>query len=224
MKLNVHTRELAGKQVKQMRKEGSVPAVLYGPKFASQNARLDEKEFRKVFNEVGYSNVIDLKLDDGSEEQALVKEVQANPVNDKLLHISLYVIDAKTEITAEVPVTFVGVSPAEKNNLGFVSYALDSVAVRCLPKNLPSELTVDVSGLVEAGQSILVQDIQLPAGVEFDSKQDVNAAIALIVEAQKIEDVLAEIEADNAAVAEAATEGAEEGAEEAGAESESEAE
>lgn len=221
MKLTIYSRDIAGKQVKTLRtKEAKVPAVMYGPKYASHNVALDAKEFSQVFNKAGFSTMIEVKDENGKAEKVLIKEVQQHPVKDNFIHVSLYVIDANTPISADVPLEFVGSSTAEALGLGFVAYSADSVAVRCLPKDLPASLTVDISVLTEAGQSILAKDIVLPEGVALDSKQDENASVVYIAEAQKIEDVLAEIEADNAeAAASESTEG-EEGAEASDADTE----
>lgn len=213
MKLTIYSREISGKKVKTLRSgEAKIPAVMYGPKYASHNVSLDAKEFSQIFSKAGFSTMIEVKSEEGKSEKVLVKEVQQHPVKDNFIHVSLYVIDAHTPISADVPIEFVGTSTAESLGVGFVAFAADSVAVRCLPKDLPASLTVDISILKDAGQSILARDIALPEGVALDSKQDEGAAVAYIAEAQKIEDVLAEIEADNAEAATTETE-TEEGAE-----------
>lgn len=222
MKLTIYSRDISGKQVKTLRtKEAKVPAVMYGPKYTSHNVSLDAKEFGLIFKEAGYSTMIEVKDETGKAEKVLIKEVQQHPVKDNFIHVSLYVIDANTPISADVPLEFTGSSTAEALGIGFVAYSADSVAVRCLPKDLPASLTVDITILTEAGQSILAKDIQLPEGVALDSKQDENASVVYIAEAQKIEDVLAEIEADNAtegSTDEETTEGEEGEATEEGAE------
>ncbi len=192
-KLSVSPREIAGKKVKQLREEGKLPAVLFGPDFEPTNVLVDDKEFRAVFKENGYSSLIDVITPEGEKEKVLFKEIQQHPVTDEILHVSMYVVDPKKPITAEVPLEYIGTSKAEKDGLGFVAYSLDSVAVRCLPKDLPSELVIDISSLATTADVIMVNEIQLPEGVEFDSRVDTNALVASIATAQKIEDVLEEI-------------------------------
>jgi len=215
MKLKIFSREISGKKVKNLRlKEAQIPAVMYGPKYASHNVSLDAKEFAQIFAKAGYSTMIQVQSEEGNAEKVLVKEVQQHPVKDYYIHVSLYVIDANTPISADVPLEFVGTSPAEALGTGFVAFATSSIAVRCLPKDLPANLVVDITRLKDAGESILARDIKLPEGVALDSKQDEGAAVAYIAEAQKIEDVLAEIEAGNVAAGETTEETAtEEGAE-----------
>ncbi|MCA9379157.1 50S ribosomal protein L25 [Candidatus Dojkabacteria bacterium] len=214
-KLNVQPREISGKQVKQVRKQGMVPAALYGPKYESANFAVDEKEFRKIFQNAGYSQLIDADVN-GETEKLLVKEVQIHPVTDEILHASLYVVDKNTPITAEVPVELVGLAPAQDLGVGFVVPALDNITIHCLPSKLISKIEVDITGLAEVGQSISISDLTLPEGVELDSSMDETTSVAYVAGDQKI------IEEEE--VAPEGEEG-EEGAEgEAGAEGEEKAE
>jgi large subunit ribosomal protein L25 len=111
-----------------------------------------------------------------------------NPVTDEVLHISFYVTDKNTEITSEVPVELTGLAPAQDMGIGFVIQSLNEIHVRCLPANLPDHFEVDVTGLANIGDSILVGDLKLPEGVELDSDMDPTTAIVSVVGAQKIEE------------------------------------
>lgn len=184
-KLKVVARENLGKKVKNDRATGKLPAAMYGPKFASTNVWLDTAEFKKVFDEEGYSNLIDVEVEGGEKEKALIKEVQQHPTTDEILHVSLYITDRKSEITAEVPINLTGVAPAEDLGIGFLVNSVNNVAVRCLPDNLPSELVLDVSGLAAIGDGITIGDIKLPEGVTLDSKEDPTNVVVIIVGAQK---------------------------------------
>jgi large subunit ribosomal protein L25 len=208
--LKVTPRENLGKKVKNDRAEGNLPAALYGPKFASKSVYVDTAEFKKIFDEAGYSNLIDIELDNGEKEKGLVKEVQQNPVTDEFLHASIYITDRKSEITAEVPVELVGIAPAEDLGIGFLVHSVDTVAVRCLPDNLPSELNVDITNLNAIGDSITIADIKLPEGVTLDSKEDPTSVVANIVGAQKEEvEEAAPVEGEGTADGAEATEGEE---------------
>ncbi len=192
-KLNIVPREITGKQVKNLRKQGIVPASLYGPKFASKNMSVEVIPFRRVFKEAGYSNLIEATVEGAEDEKLLLKEVQMNPVTDEILHISFYVTDKNTEISSEVPVELVGLAPSEDLGLGFVIQSLDNIHVRCLPANLPDHIEVSKESLKDIGDSITVGDLKLPAGVELDSDMDPNTAIVSVVGAQKIEEVAVEV-------------------------------
>lgn len=189
--LTLTKREITGKKVKQMRKLGDVPVVLYGPKFASSNFTADSKTFKSVFADSGYSNIINLSLDGESKEKALIKEVQMNPVTDEIWHVSLYIVDKNTSINAEVPIELIGLSPAEDLGLGFVVQNINEVPVKCLPEDLPSKFEVDVTKLENAGDTILISDLVLPDGVELTGIET-DTAIAYIATAQKMEESFAE--------------------------------
>lgn len=183
-KLEIKPREITGKQVKNIRTVGEAPAVLYGPNMKSTMATINAKEFSKVFEEAGYSALIDINFN-SKKQKVLVKEVQKNPVNDQILHVSLYVVDQETEITTEVPVEFVGLAIAQDQGLGFVVHALDAVTVRCLPANLPAKFEIDVSHLANIGETITIADMKMPEGVELDSNMDPTTAIAYVAGDQK---------------------------------------
>lgn len=208
--VKISPREVVGKKVKELRKEGQVPVSLYGPKYESRNFAVNAREMGKVFADAGYSNIIDAAIDGEDAERLLIKEMQVNPVTDEILHVSFYVIDRKTAITANVPVVIIGESPVVDTGEGFVVPSLDAITIRCLPDQLMSEIQVDVSGLAEIGASITVSDIKLPEGVELDSSMDPTTAVAYVSGLQKIEEAPA-VELDeegNPIVAEGA-EGAE---------------
>lgn len=188
-KFKVQNRAVVGKKVKSLRKQGLVPAAMFGPKFPSQNVAVAEVEFTKLFAQVGSSKLVDIEMEDGSDEKVLIKEVQYNPVTDETLHINMYVIDRNTPISAEIPVVITGMSPAVDMGLGFLVESLDSVHIRCLPANLPAQFEVNVDSLVEVGNSIAVADLKLPEGVELDSSVDHTTAIVYVSGAQKLEEL-----------------------------------
>jgi len=118
--------------------------------------------------------------------KVLLKEVQINPVTDEILHVSLYEVDMKTTISADVPLEVTGESPAVKNNIGLLVVPVSTVSIICLPADLPSKLSVDVSKLNEIGDSVLVSTIKLPDRVELDSDIASNLSLAYISAPQKV--------------------------------------
>lgn len=187
MKLEAQKREITGKKVKNLRSEGIVPATVFGPKKPSANVQVDKKEFIKLFRKVGYNKFFDLVVGDSAPAKVLVKEIQKHPVNDNLISIGLYQVDENRKITVEVPVTFIGEAPAVKLNLGFIIHNMSSIAVYCLPKDLPSGFEIDITKLENIGDAITVGDIPLPEGVELDSDMDPTSAIVFIAAPQKEE-------------------------------------
>ncbi len=186
IKIKVEPRKIKGKKVKNLRKSGRIPVSLYGPKFPAQDYSVESKEFQVAFAESGFSSLLDTELADG-KEKLLVKEVQKNPVTDEIFHVSFYVVDRNTEITAEIPLELVGKSPAEDTGVGFVVQGLNTLTVRCLPANLVSQIELSVAELSEVGDSITVSDLKLPKGLELDSSVDATTSIVYVSGMQKEE-------------------------------------
>ncbi|HRN86709.1 MAG TPA: 50S ribosomal protein L25 [Candidatus Dojkabacteria bacterium] len=184
MLLKATKREITGKKVSQLRRAKKLPAVLYGPNRESTNITIDPLEFKKLFKDVGYSKLFDLDLE-GDKVKVLVKDLQANTLTDEFTHIDLYQVNMKKEITAEIPLTFVGESFAVKNNIGLLVHPLQSVSVTCLPSDLPASLEVSIDGFNEIGDSVTVADIKLPEGVEIANDVASDSPVAYIAAPQK---------------------------------------
>jgi large subunit ribosomal protein L25 len=212
MKITAKKREVLGKKVKNLRNEGLVPASVYGPKMDSMNIQIDAKDFRKVFKDSGFSKFIDLEVEGDKSRKVLVKNLDIHPLKDHYVHVGFYLIDEDTKITVEVPVHVLGNSPAVKNNLGFLVLQLETIKLHCLPKDLPQYVEINIDGLEQAGNSINVGEVVLPADVELDSSMDSSTSIIYIASAQKeeVEEVVAPVEGAEAPVAEGAAAPAEE--------------
>lgn len=205
-KITTQTRTENGKGLQAVRIAGNVPAVAYGPKFASTSLSIDNKEFRRVFNTSGYSNLIELSLD-GKTKQALIKEVQMHPVTREFIHVSFYVVDMDTEIEAQVPVIVVGIAPAVKNNLGFLEIPENTLTLKSLPKDLPAQIEVDVTKLEQVGDAITAKDLNLGEGVTIVSTLEDTAELRIVFIAPPQKEVV-ETEAVAAEGEEAAEAGA----------------
>jgi large subunit ribosomal protein L25 len=184
MLLKATKREITGKQVSQLRRDKKLPAVLYGPNRESTNITIDPLEFKKLFKDAGYSKLFDLELE-GEKVKVLVKDLQTNTLTDEFTHIDLYQVNMKKEITAEIPLIFVGESFAVKNNIGLLVHPMQSVSVTCLPSDLPASLEVSVDAFNEIGDSVTVADIKLPEGVEISNDVAPDAPVAYIAAPQK---------------------------------------
>jgi large subunit ribosomal protein L25 len=149
--------------VKRLRNSGSTPAVVYGRKVAPVNVQVDTKTFTKILQGSASDNIlVSLKLDSG-EQLALVQEVQHDHLKGGITHVDFHAIAMDEEIHAEVPVEIVGEAPGLKFG-GLVEAIHHTLEVRCLPKDLPEHITVDVSAL-ELGKAIHVGEIKFPEGV-----------------------------------------------------------
>lgn len=168
--------------VKRLRNSGSTPAVVYGRKVAPLNVQVDTKTFTKILQGSASDNIlVSLKLENG-EQLALVQEVQHDHLKGGITHVDFHAIAMDEEIHAEVPVEVVGEAPGLKFG-GLVEAIHHTLEVRCLPKDLPEHITVDVSSL-ELGKSIHVGEIAFPEGVRPKLAADV---VVVMCEEPKVE-------------------------------------
>lgn len=217
MKLKAAKREIKGKKVKNIRKQGFLPASVYGPGRESLGLSVDTKDFEKLFEKVSYNKFIDLEIEgEAKTSKVLVKEVQIDPLKDKTLSVSFYQVDESRKITVEVPIELENEAPAIKLNLGFLVQSIDNITLQCLPKDVPDKLTVDISVLANTGDSVVVSALKLPEGVEFDSSVDQTGAIVYIAARQKeiVVETTEVVEGAETTDAEASSETAEEKKEE----------
>lgn len=165
--LNAELREAVGHKVKQVKREGKIPAVLYGRGEKNMNLSFARSEFEKVYKEAGSSTIVTLKIEGQEPIKTLILEAQFNPVTDKLIHADLYKVNMKEEIHTEIPLEFVGESPAIKDLEGNMITNKDALEVKCLPDKLVSEIQVDISVLKTFDDIIKVGDIVVPEGIEI---------------------------------------------------------
>jgi large subunit ribosomal protein L25 len=158
--LNAEERKLEGRKVKTLRTQGYLPGNVYGKKVKSQSVQVNKKEFETIYNEVGETGLISLKLKK-EELPVLVSNVQKHPITDEFIHVDFRQVDLKTKVTAEVPIEVIGESPAEKQAIGTVVQYLNEVEVEALPTDLPEKFEVDTSNLAEVDQAIYVKDLKV---------------------------------------------------------------
>jgi len=179
LQLNAEKRDVFGKKLKNFRKQGKLPAVLYGKGKKTFPIFIDSKEFKKILKEAGESTLVNIKNPEtDSIENVLIQDVHFDPLKDEPIHADFYIVEMDKPITAKVNLVFEGVSPAEKDLGGILVKVRRDVDVEALPKNLPHELKVDISKLVNLGDQIVVKNIDLPAGVKILAGE--NEIIALI--------------------------------------------
>ena len=156
-------------EVTKLRRAGRVPATIYGRQAAPQNLEVVSKEIADLLNHSASENLlVDLTVekDARSKRLALVQEVQHHPLTGKVVHVDFHEVAETEKVTVSVPVETVGEPAGVKNGGGTLEHILHKLKVRCLPKNLPEQITLDVSAL-EIGKSIHLGQIAAPAGVEI---------------------------------------------------------
>lgn len=167
VKLTAEKRKVTGRKVKTLRQEGILPINVYGKGIKSLAAQLELKFFLPVYQKVGETGIVELKLTNESKARpVLIHNVQLDPVSDQPLHADFYQVDLKKKVSTEVPVELVGESPAAKEKLGILIQLLNEVEVEALPTELPEKLELDISGLKKVGDAVVVADLKVPKEVK----------------------------------------------------------
>lgn len=165
-----------------LRTQGRIPAVYYGPKEKNTPISVSTIDFIKVFKKAGESSVIVLK-EGKNEHEVLIQDIDVHPVTGAPRHADFYVIEKGKKVKVNIPLIFEGVSPAVKDKGGILVKVARDLEIEAAPKDLPHELKVDISSLVEFSSTITAKDIKLPSGVSLVSGSD--EIIASISEAKE---------------------------------------
>lgn len=165
--LNVKPREIIGKQVRGLRREGWIPLVVYGAHVSPSNMQANERELRVVLNKAGYNHLIRLETGDGQPHVVITREIQREPISGKFWHVDFMEISLTEKMEVNVPVTFHGTSPIVKSGNGLLIHGLEQVSIRVLPTDLIAHIEVDVSNLVSINDSIHVSDLNLGDKIEI---------------------------------------------------------
>jgi large subunit ribosomal protein L25 len=131
---------------------------------------------------------------DGEQHYTLVRDKQRNPVKGSVIHIDFQAVSLTEKVRADVNINIIGEAPAIENYLGILVPSLEQLSIECLPKDLPNRIDVDVSGLEEIGNSLLVSDIEVPEGVEILSDPDDVVVVIIAQAAEEVEEVEVEEE------------------------------
>jgi large subunit ribosomal protein L25 len=201
--LNATVREEIGRKSKQIRANGKIPGVLYGRGVENINLAFDGKEFIKVFKEAGSSTLVNLKIEGGETVKTLIFEPQHDPLTGKIIHADLYKVNMKEEIHTEIPLSFIGESPAVRDLEGNLIVSKDEVEVKCLPDKLVSEIEVDISVLKTFDDNIKISDLNIPEGIELLADPE---EMVVQVSAPRSEEEMEEMEAPAADAEKAAIE------------------
>jgi large subunit ribosomal protein L25 len=187
--LTAEKRTVIGKQVKQLRRQGWVPGVMYGHGFDPVPLRFERRSLRHVLSKVGGSQLISINIEgDKQPEMALVRDVQRDPIRGSLLHVDFYRVRMTERLTAEVPLMVVGESPVVEAREGILLQGISSIEVECLPGDLVDAIEVDLTDLVEIDQALYVRDLAVPAGIDVLTDLDEMVARVVPLEAEEVEE------------------------------------
>ena len=190
IELKVTKRDILGKKVRFLRRQGVTPVHLFGHGIESMALQCDTAELRQVLAKAGEAKLIDVKLSSEKRPRSvLVREIQVDLPRRELLHVDFYQVRMEEAIKVEVPITLIGEAPALKARENTLVQELDTLTVECLPANIPASIELDISSLTEAGQVLRVKDIELEKGVTVLNDPEVVAAM---ISVQRVEEVVAE--------------------------------
>jgi large subunit ribosomal protein L25 len=181
-------RTVTGKQVSQLRREGKLPAILYGHNIDATPVTLDRRSASKTLHKASRSSLITIDLE-GTELNALVREIQRDFIRGDLLHVDFQVVSMTENIRATVPVIIEGTSPAVSEYNAVVISGVSQLEVEALPQNLPENFTVDISELNHLGDGIYVRDLEVPINVAILTDMDEMIVIIAAGAAEEPEDV-----------------------------------
>jgi large subunit ribosomal protein L25 len=186
--LNAKRREVIGKQVKALRRQGELPAVIYGRKKEPIAITLNLREASRILPGLSSSHLITVNVD-GDRHTTLVREKQRHPVRGDLIHIDFLAVSMTEKLRASVPLAFEGLSPAVDEKDGILVTSLEQVEVESLPRNLPERIMVDISGLQNISDAIYVRDLLVPKGVEVLTNPDEMVVVVTAPAAEEVEEL-----------------------------------
>ena len=175
--VSANVRKVIGKQVKALRREGRLPAVIYGHEVAPIAIDMDVREASRILAGMTSSQFIKIDVD-GTTHTALIREKQRHPVRGNLLHVDFLAVSMTEKLRASVTIEIEGDAPAAREYNGIVVTGVEIVEVECLPKDLPERIIVNISTLAEIDDAIYVRDIELPE--EVSVLTDIDEVVVLV--------------------------------------------
>jgi len=187
-----------------IRSNGMIPAVIYGAQVENQPISVLSSNFLKILKIVGETSTLVIEIEGATEKEkptkvdVLIHEVQVDPVKGFPVHVDFLAIDMNKPVEVTIPIEFIGLAKAEKDGLGTLVKVLHELDIEALPKDLPHNIEVDVSGLATLEDKIHVKDIKLPKGVTLitDGEEVVALVAAVKEEVEEVPVDLSSIEVE----------------------------
>lgn len=182
--INATRRDVVGKQVRALRREGKLPAVIYGRHTEPVNVNLDAHSASTILAKLTASSLVTLNVD-GTEYAALVREKQRDFIKNRLLHVDFLAVSMTETLRTNVRVYFIGVSGAVKDFNAVLVHNLEQLEVECLPTDLPERINVDISVLAKPGEGIRVRDVHVADNVRILNDPDTMVAVATFAKVEE---------------------------------------
>jgi len=210
IELKVVNRDILGKKVKHLRRQGITPVHVFGHGIESLALQCDAKELEQVLSQAGQTRLITLKLaKEKKPRTVVVREFDRDWRRGQLVHVDFYQVRMEEKIRLEVPVVLIGEAPALKSKTNMLEHELGTLTVECLPAKIPDSLEVNISSLTEPDQSIRVKDVTLGEGITVLNNPDLVVVKISLRPVEKVEEKVVEEAVEAEAKAEVAEEGAE---------------
>ncbi len=222
LNLKAETRSVLGKQVKKLRREGLIPANIFGKDVKSASIQVVGAEFARVFKKAGETTLIELSVGGEAAKPVFVRGIQRDPRTNSILHVDFQQVNLKEKITAQVPIVLEGEAPVAKSGEGLVLQTLSELEVEALPTEVPHQVVIDISSLTEVGQTVQVKDLKVASSATVITDPEASVLTVQVAEQEEVVEEVTEGEPEVIAEKGEAEEGAEASAE--GGESEAPAE
>lgn len=210
--LKAEPRKILGRKVKSLRREGLIPAHVFGHKVKTEHVQVNAAEFAKVFEKTGETGIIDLAVGGLSSaasakgdhrKPVLVKNVQVHPVTDAPLHIDFYQVNLSEKVKVNVPLEIIGEAPAVHKKVGLLLTPVTELEIEALPADLPENIEVDVSHFENVGDEIKIKDLKIDkTKIEVHADEELVVAQIGQLVTKEMEALEAEVEAEQAEAAE----------------------
>jgi len=199
--ITFNNRNVLGKKVKHLRRQGLTPVHMYDSTGSSYSLQVETKTLYQILATYGKTSPVTIRIGE-EDHSAFVREVQRHPVSEQIIHVDFLEVDLNKSIRTQVPVVLAGESSAVRLYGGIVNQLIYSLEIECLPKDIPSSIDIDISGLDEIDASVLVSDIDLGANVTITSSLQEN--VVRIQAPRKAEELPVEAELGDEGEADAA--------------------
>lgn len=170
--VSAEPREVVGKKVSNLRREGILPAVVYGGDQESQSIQLDAREFNVLMRQTTRNTLVDLKIGKAKATPVLLQNIHEHPVKRNPMHVDFLVVSMTEAITVDVPVNYMGDSSAADKLGGTLLHLRDAVSISALATALPQSIDLDISPLDSFDAVLKVADLNVPEGVEVLTDPD----------------------------------------------------
>lgn len=193
IELRVANREILGKKVKHLRRQGITPVHVFGHGIESLALQCDTKELERVLSQAGQTRLVDLKLaKEKKPRTVVVREFDRDWRKGQLVHVDFYQVKMEEKIRVEVPIVLRGEAPALKAKTNMLDHELGTFTIECLPAKIPSSIEVDISSLTELDQAIRVKDITLDKDITVLNNPDLVVAKISLRPVEKVEEKVVE--------------------------------